>query len=85
METGYQIWSALIATLALCSTGFFFLLRTVNKTSVDVAKPLQEIRDALLGTLSPRKPGLFSDFYQMREDIEKFKEQCEKRHEQSAR
>jgi hypothetical protein len=52
----------------------------VIKTSKEVARPLQEIRDALLGKMSPRKPGLFSDFYAMKEDFERMKVQCERRH-----
>jgi len=80
MEPTEAVWRVLLWGLGICVSGFFVLLGMVVKTSKDVAKPLQEIRDALLGTLSPRKPGLFSDFYQMRDDIENFKLQCEKRH-----
>ena len=85
MDSTAELWNVLLWGLGICASGFFVLLGMVIKTSKEVARPLQEIRDALLGTMSPHRPGLFSDFYSMRDEFERMKEQCEKRHDQHPR
>jgi hypothetical protein len=80
MESTEAVWNVLLWGLGICVSGFFVLLGMVIKTSKEVARPLQEIRDALLGTMSPRKPGLFSDFYSMKEEFERMQAECNRRH-----
>ena len=74
------LWQVILWGLGICATGFFIMLGMVIKTSKDVAIPLQEIRDALLGTLSPKRPGLISEFYALRAEFEKFKVECARNH-----
>ncbi len=72
------LWNVLLWGLGICSVGFFTLLGITLKTSLAMGKPLQEIRDALLGSL--KKPvGLIHEFSSMTERVERIEKRCEER------
>lgn len=74
MDQSEAIWQVLLWGLGICATGFFTLLGLFFKSSRDMSKPLQEIRDALVGTLD--KPGLIPKFHNMEHEISSIKEKC---------
>jgi len=68
------LWGVVLGGLGICATGFFFLIVLVLKVPSNVTKPLQEIRDALIGTLE--KPGLIPKFHNMEKEIKHIKDNC---------
>ena len=84
MDEINALWNVVLWGLGICATGFFVLLGIMLKASREVTAPLQQIRDALLGTLSPVRPGLISKFHKLVEDFDRFKQTCNERSVQIA-
>jgi len=64
--------------LGICTTGFFVLLSMVLRVPGSVTKPLNEIRDALLGDFS--KPGIITKVHSNEKRIDRVEKNCEKTH-----
>ena len=75
MESDIAIlWKVLLWGLGLCATGFFVLLGITLKTANGMTKPVEEIRDALVGTLDT--PGLITKFHNAEKEIKFIKDNC---------
>ena len=70
----HTLWEFAMWGFGICSAGFFLLLGMLFRTSLRMSKPVNEIRDALIGTFE--KPGLITRHYKLESDIEEIKKKC---------
>ena len=77
-ETVKQLWIFTLWGFGTCATGFFVLLTIVLRTASRMTKPVEDIRDALIGTFN--KPGLITRHHDLEKSVEDNKKICKKRH-----
>lgn len=80
-ETLEQLWTFTLWGFGTCAAGFFVLLGITLKTAGKMTKPVEQIRDALVGTFD--QPGLITRHYKLEEDIKNFKKKCDNRHQKA--